>query len=146
MKKQTTFVNSIVILSSLLLFLLLSATTCKRDSLCPDGSHDIIEIKNNSSKTINWRQFISDSIYTINGSTAAADLVINANSSDNYGIRNCWEETFRDGYTPYFLIFDNDTVQAIGWQAISGTDRGLLKRIKVDLNYLNKNNFTISYP
>jgi hypothetical protein len=34
----------------------------------------------------------------------------------------------------------------IGWQAISDTNRGLLKRVKVDLNYLRNNNFTITYP
>jgi len=132
--------------SIIFVFLLCVASTCKKDKHCPEGSHESISILNNSSKTLNWRQFTPDSVYKINGSTPAADLIIQPNSSNEYGTRDCWEETFKDGYSAYFLIFDNDTVQTLGWQAISGTNRGLLKRVKVDLNYLNNNNFTITYP
>jgi hypothetical protein len=131
---------------STLLFLLLCASTCNKNGDCPENSHELIEIRNNSAITISWRQFIPDSIYSINGSTPAGDLIVNANSSDYYGTRDCWDVIFKDDYFLYFLIFNNDTVQTIGWQAISGTNRGLVKRVKVDSAYLYNNDFIITYP
>jgi hypothetical protein len=143
MKKVNTRSGNMIYLA-IFLFLLLSSTTCNNDKGCPEGSHNQIEIKNNSSKTINWQGFDPDSIYRLNGQ--AHDNIILHNSNHSFNIRNCWEETFKDSYSAYFLIFDNDTVQAIGWQAISGTNRGLLKRIKVDLSFLKANSFIITYP
>lgn len=130
-----------------ILIILLGVSKCKENKDCPEGSHKYITIKNNSDKIINWRHFIPDTVYVINGSTPASDLIIQPHSFYNYGTReDCWEKIFKDNNTLYLLIFDNDTVQAIGWQAISGTNRGLLKRVKVDLNFLKNNNFTITYP
>jgi len=146
MKTFNGLISSALILISTLLFLLLGASTCNKNGDCPENSHDLIEIRNNSSITINWRQFIPDSVYSINGSTASPDLIVNPNSSDHYGTRDCWDVIFKDDYFLYFLIFNNDTVQAIGWQAISGTNRGLLKRVKVDSTYLYNNDFIITYP
>jgi hypothetical protein len=146
MVKKITIKKSAMFYASILVFLLCAATTCKKDKDCPIGSHASISLVNNSSRTLNWRHFTPDSIYRINGSTPASDMIIQPNSSDKYGTRDCWEETFKDGYSAYFLIFNNDTVQAIGWQTISGSNRGLLKRVKVDLIYLQNNNFTITYP
>lgn len=120
---------------------------CKKDYCITSDGHYFIEINNNSNKTVNWRHFDNDSIYNINGGGAASDLILLPNSSFMYGSRNdCWESTFQNNFYQYLLIFDNDTVQAIGWQAISGTNRGLLKSVKVDLDYLQANDFKISYP
>lgn len=143
-------INKIKFVNYFLLIICLAVLTisanCRKNKNCPDDSHNNIIIKNNSSKTINWQGFDPDSIYRLNGQPH--DNIISPNSSDQFAIRHetCWEETFIDGYFAYFLIFDNDTVQAISWYAISGTNRGLLKRVKVDLNYLKANNFTITYP
>lgn len=93
---------------------------------------------------MNWQGFSNDSIYHLNGQSN--DNIIAPNSNYTFNVRNCWEETFKDGYSAYFLIFNNDTVKAIGWEKISGTNRGLLKRVKVDIDYLKNNNFTITYP
>ena len=132
--------------AAIFLFLLFTGSTCRKDKDCQEDSHNAIEIENNSSKTINWRHFNLDSVYILNG--APYDEILPSNQSTLYKIRTetCWEIVFRDSALKYFLIFDNDTVQAIGWQRISGTNRGLLKRVKVDLDYLENNNFTIAYP
>jgi len=53
---------------------------------------------------------------------------------------------FRKDALRTIFFFSHDTVKAIGWEQISGTNRGLLKKMKVDLEYLKKNNFTITYP
>ena len=134
--------------ATLLISLLFVITACDKDRYCPSGSHDDIILINNSSKIINWATFRYGPVYKINGSSSGQDLLIQPNSSDIYGSRpgDCWEETFKNGYTAYLLIFDNDTIQAIGWQAIDGTNRGLLKSVEVNIDYLNSNNFTITYP
>lgn len=139
-----------VIRNSIFLFILIfmQGTICKKSENCPPGSHNKILIQNASSYNINWRLFSLDSIYTING--GEYDEILKTGETTPYGIRyeTCWEEEFQtttNGYE-YFLIFHQDSVTALGWKTISGTDRGLLKRIKVDLPYLEKNNFIITYP
>jgi hypothetical protein len=146
LKQQTMFYAFIFI------FLLCAATTCKKNNDCPDGSHKYIEIKNNSSITVNWIKDDNpnDSIWTNNGSTypSSSKGLIYPNSSYQAaaGLAKCWEYFYQGGHSEYYFIFHHDTVQALGWQAISGTNRGLLKRVKVDLNYLKNNDFSITYP
>lgn len=131
--------------AAIFIFLLYSST-CKKNKSCEDG-HKIITIVNNSSLTINWRHFDEDSVYRINGNIPADDLIVLPQKSDIYGTReDCWDKIFTGNYSLYFFIFNNDSVQSIGWQAISGTNRGLLKKVKVDLNYLKNTNYTITYP
>lgn len=127
-------------------FLLFSSSKCRKNENCPEGSHSKIIIKNNSTTFINWQGFFIDSIYRVNGQPR--NNILKPSENDIYSYRTCWEEYFNtiNNEYQYFLIFDNDTIQAIGWQSISGTNRGLLKKIKVDLNYLKANDFTITYP
>lgn len=137
---------------TILAFLLCSASTCKKNEDCPNGSHNKIVINNNSSIAVNWIKDDNpnDSIWTNNGSTypKVSERVISSGSTYQVavGLEKCWEYYYQNGHSEYYFIFNHDTVQAIGWQAISGTNRGLLKKVKVDLNYLNDNNFTITYP
>jgi hypothetical protein len=137
---------------TIFIFFLCSATTCKKNKDCPKESHDTIVITNNSSMNVNWLKDDEpmDSIWTNNGSTYPniSDGLIIPNSSYQVavGLEKCWEYFYQNGHSEYYFIFNHDTVQAIGWQKISGTNRGLLKRVKVDLNYLKNNNFTITYP
>ncbi len=136
-----------LIFRSCLIVLICCSSKCKKDYCEVSNGHYFIEIGNNSNKTINWRSFENDSIYFIDGGSAASDKIILPNSTTQYGTRNdCWESTFQNNFYQYFFIFDNDTVQALGWQAISGTNRGLLKRVKVDLDYLQADDFKITYP
>lgn len=62
------------------------------------------------------------------------------------GDHRCAENIYKKGYTQYAYFFHPDTVAAIGWYAIGGTNRGLLKLVKVDSAYLYNNNFSITYP
>ena len=129
---------------------LLCSSTCRKNKECSNGSHSKIDIKNNSSQLVNWIRddHPNDSIWTVNGDyPGLSDNLISANSiyPVNAGTAQCFEH-FYDGYSQYYFIFNHDTVQTIGWQNINGTNRGLLKRVKVDLDYLQNNNFTITYP
>jgi hypothetical protein len=128
------------------------STTCKKNKNCPKESHSFFVINNNSNISVNWRynDIPNDTVWKNNGSTFPNNLdgLISPNSTYKVavGLEKCWEYYYQGEHSEYYFIFHHDTVQAIGWQAISGTNRGLLKKVKVDLNYLNNNNFTITYP
>jgi phage anti-repressor protein len=103
-------------------------------------------------RTVNWIRDDNpnDSIWTNNGNTFpnGTDGLISTNSTYQVavGLEKCWEYYYQNGYSEYYFIFNHDIVQSIGWQAISGTNRGLLKRVKVNMDYLKNYNFTITYP
>ena len=130
----------------ILIALISMSSSCKKNSECTEGTHETLEIINNSDIIINWRPSNPDSVYHING--APANNILNTNSSYFYGPRqSCWEVLLKKEYPPlYILIFNNDTVQSIGWDVISGTNRGLLKRVKLDIDSLEEHDFKITYP
>ncbi len=148
-KKRTVDIGLYLIL--VFIFFLCKASSCRRNSNCPEGSHEKIIIKNNSAIAINWiAEDSPDTIWTKNGAAYPDEnrglILPGASDFDNPGLSQCWENYFSGGRPDYYFIFSLDTVKAIGWQQISGTNRGLLKKVKVDLEYLKKNNFTITYP
>jgi hypothetical protein len=151
MVKKLNIKQQVMNYAIIFIFLLCAAATCKRNKHCPEGSHDKITINNNSNITVNWisDDNPNDSIWTVNGDYPKIyEGLIAPHSSVQVavGLGKCWEYYYQNGHSEYYFIFHHDTVRAIGWQAISGTNRGLLKRVKVDLNYLRNNNFTITYP
>ena len=147
-KKRTVEFGVYLIL--VFIFFLCKASSCRRDKNCPEGSHDQLIIQNNSAIAVNWRKEDSpDTIWTNNGEWADENMgLILAGTSKFYnpGLYQCWENRFSESRSDYYFIFSHDTVKAIGWKQISGTNRGLLKKVKVDLEYLKKNSFTITYP
>ncbi len=130
---------------------MLCSSTCRKTNGCPENSHPTVEIINNSNIAVNWMRDNnpSDTVWTVNGAfLEVSDRLVlpNSNNRLNAGLDYCWEYSYQNNYSNHFYFFNHDTVQALGWQGISGTNRGQLKRIKVDLNYLQANNFTITYP
>lgn len=126
------------------IFLVLcQSTTCAPKC---DGKHRTFLIQNNSGKVVAYNHFSSDSVYKVNGSPIT--MLLNPNESTELAMAHkCLEDIANDMVAPdYFFFFDYDTVQAIGWYAISGTNRGLLKRITIDSAYIYDSNFTITYP
>lgn len=133
----------------ILIVALFNFSSCDHtDPRCVDG-HYLIQLINNSDKTIYWTRFNNDSVYVING-TPNYDSYIYPKSSLDYGFNegrdDCLEVFFSDDYAQYLLYFDQDSVAAIGLYNISGTDRGLLKRFKVTLDYLEQHDYKLVYP
>jgi hypothetical protein len=126
--------------------------SCCTNRACGPGTHESIAIVNNSNQTINWeREDSPDSVWTLNGSSILGinDRAILAGKTYyvGAGLNGCWEEYYKEvKYPIYYFLFSHDTVEQIGWKKISGTSRGLLKKVKVDNDYLKANNFTIAYP
>ena len=152
MVKNINLKKIVMYYAPLFFLMLFTASTCRKDNDCPNKSHEYIFIKNDSGIIVNWIKDDNpnDSIWINNGSTypKISDRLISSNSTYQVaiGLEKCWEYYYQNSNSEYFFIFNHDTVQALGWQKISGTNRGLLKRVKVDLIYLQNNNFTITYP
>jgi hypothetical protein len=137
-----------------LIFLTLIAcvSSCNSCNEVPDycdrpTSNYILTLENQSNIPVNWNSsFISDSIFVYNGEFGDInDNLILTGHQFKLRSDNCWSE-FTNGYSEWYYFFHHDTITAIGWAGVSGTNRGLLKRVKVDSIYLENNNYTISYP
>lgn len=150
MEVKTSTRNAVVIPALIFIFIFCKANSCERKPRCAEGSHKTIPIVNNSNISINWTEEDSrDSVWTINGQVPPIDDGLLApGETVNIGASRdaCWEESFAPGGYQYYFLFSHDTVVAIGWDKISGTNRGLLKKIKVDLDYLKKNKYSITFP
>lgn len=142
--------KAVVVSFLILTYIFCQASSCHRKLRCAEGSHRTVPLVNNSNISINWiREDSPDSVWTLNGQAPPVDygLLVPGASVDVANARDaCWEESFASGGYRYFFIYNHDTVVILGWNQISGTNRGLLKKIKVDLDYLKKNNFTITFP
>lgn len=152
-KMRSLTILSTFLTVSLLVLLMTNVSGCRPNSKnCPDGSHDVIYIENSSGVAISWRraEYSGDTIWKLNGSTYPDITDRRILAGDTYyhhpGLQKCWEYYFSGEGSQYYFLFSFDTVQAIGWKQIDGTNRGLLKKVKVDLEYLKHNNFTITYP
>lgn len=131
-----------------LVFFGILITSCEKSKYCREiDGHNAISIVNNSARLITYTPLNGDSVYQYNGEFS--NTIIQPYTSDNYTKTKitCWEEVLETNNTQfeYLLIFDQDTVNAIGWQNISGTNRGLLKSFKINSEILKQNNFTLTY-
>ena len=152
MVNKTYLKPSIVYCWIIVVLILCTAATCGKNKDCPPGSHSYFTIKNNSTLQINWTwdDNPNDSVWANNGSTFPSEsegfMSLNSIYQVGSGLEGCLENFYRNGVTQYYFIFNHDTVKAIEWEGIHGTNRGLLKRVKLDLDYLRANDFTIIYP
>lgn len=131
------------------LSILLMASTCrKKEAECFDGSHTGLTVVNASSKRINFEIYWSYPDTTIGEYNPKGSGVINPNASRTRGTgpTSCWEAVLKDNKKEYLFIFDEDSLQAIPWETVRATNRGLLERREISLKYLQDNNFTITYP
>jgi hypothetical protein len=60
----------------------------------------------------------------------------------------CWESilTGLPNHKEWYYIFDVDSLKTIPWETVRKTNRGLIERRLIDIEYLKKNNFIITYP
>ncbi len=119
----------------------------KGDDSCADGGKkEYIKIVNNSDDSVNWQsEDTRDSIWiNRHGYAFSYEKLIPPDST--YRLWGCWDYTYKQIKSRYYFIYSHDTVKAIGWNGINGTYRGLLKKVYVDIDYLKKNNYTITYP
>jgi len=144
--------NSLTILSICLLGLLITNSfTCRKDEYCKSGNHIAIKIINQSARDIRahfYWNYPDTSIGAYNPLGATESGIIKpGNSFDrSVGPTSCWESYLKNGTKEWIYFFDNDSLKVIPWDTIRVTGRGLLERRLISLEYLQENNFIVTYP
>lgn len=131
----------------------LSSNDCvKNDPLCGNDSHDVLTITNNSNRRISYsfNGYYPDT--TIQGdyspSYYSKSFIISAGGSkkDVAGRAGCFESIFSHNTKQWICFFDEDSLEQIPWETVRLTNRGVLEKRQVTLDYLKGHNFKITYP
>lgn len=141
--------NYKVLILAMLMSAISIASTCKKkDSECLSGSHDWFTLTNNSASRINFEIYWNypDTLIGEYNPTGFGVILTGASRTKGAGRYTCWESVLKDGKKEYLYIFNEDSLQTTPWNIIQATNRGLLERREISLNYLQRNNFQITYP
>lgn len=140
------------VLILLLSAVVFSSSDChKRDPLCGSDSHSVLTIKNNYSKRINYAFYGYYPDTTIPEGYSPlyySKLFISPGGSITQaaGWAGCFESIFTHNTKQWICFFDEDSLEQIPWDTIRLTNRGVLAKRQLTLDYLKANNFIISYP
>lgn len=135
-------------LNFILLFFLIAG--CNKDNYCDDiDGHSGLQVLNNSDKTINFDfgNYPDTVVGEYDVTRDGTDGILSGESrTRGAGRESCWEETFEDNKTEWLFIFNEDTIKTLDWSVVRATNRGVLDRRLIDLEYLQSHDFTITYP
>lgn len=126
--------------------------SCDRDTLdkrCGEGYHIAITIKNSSQRHIRYIIYWNYPETAIGEYNPLRDGTNGLKTGDealrSTGRTSCWESYLADRPKEWVYFFDNDSLKNIPWDVVRATERGLLKRQLIDLEYLRTNNFIVTY-
>jgi hypothetical protein len=133
-----------------LLFLLLAACHPQQPVECTKNAHQGLTFFNNAVNRIQpaiyWNY--PDTVIGSYNPTSLRSLKKGDKFVRGAGPNYCWEATMQNlpHQKEWIYIFDQDSLEAIPWDTIRATNRGLLERRLIDLDYLKQHDFIISYP
>lgn len=133
----------------LLIGLVIVASTCKdKQPECSEGSHSGLVVQNNSSGRINFEIYWNypDTIIGDYNPKGLGVIMPGESRTRGAGPYSCWEAILKEGNKEYIYIFNEDSLEAISWETVRATNRGLLERREISLQYLMDNNFVVAYP
>lgn len=120
-----------------------------KDKSCPDSKHNGIEFVNNSSRNISCNIYWNYPDTMIGSYNPLHDGSDGLQPGESFvrgaGRRTCWESVLKGGKREWVYIFDRDSLLTIPWDTVRQTNRGLLERRLIDLDYLSQNNFRIIF-
>ena len=130
-----------------LFFFITCAMTCGKDDFCPDDSHSQFYLRNESDVRIHSKIYWNYPDTTLGEYPVFdGDEGVSPNGSRVYkaDIHNCWENAL-EGRSEWIYIFNADTIETLDWETVQQTNRGLLERIEINLEYLGQNDFIVVY-
>lgn len=133
----------------IVLVFLYSSSCDKRSDECKNGHNSLVH-QNNSDKRIydhyywNFPDTAIGEYNPVNGLTGG--IFPGGTDQRSIGRFSCLEEYFANGKKQWVYFFDADSIEAIPWEVVRSTGRGLLMRKELSLEYLKNNNFIINYP
>lgn len=123
-----------------------------KDPNCNEKSHNSVLIINNSKRNIcfefywNYPDTMIGDYNPLNGGPRSIlfpkdSFILSA------GPRGCccFESNYANGRKEWIYIFDADTINKLDWNTVRQTNRGLLERRLINLDYLESNNYKIIY-
>lgn len=129
-----------------LIFIVCSASHCTKSKLCKKG-HNGLTVINNSTLRISFTFYWNYPDSTIGEINPGPPAILPGDSlTRGAGRTSCWEEVFANEMKEWIYIFDQDTLDKLDWSTVKQTNRGLLERRELDLNYLQLNDFSVPYP
>jgi hypothetical protein len=127
----------------------LTAFRCERDNTCPDNAHNGIEFKNESDQPVYFEVYWNypDTVIGEYNPTNQGNGPLQPSQSTvkGAGRQHCWESYFMRYGREWVYFFNADTIEKLDWGMVRKTQRGLLERRAIDLDYLKANNFKIVY-
>lgn len=135
-----------------LLFSILAITIafkCIKDKNCPKDGHNGMTIKNESNKRIRYMMYWNYPNTEIGEYNPTHDetkgILPNKSHTRGAGLGSCWESIFVNNKKEWIYIFDADTIELLDWSLIRKTERGLLERKEINLEYLKNNDFYVRF-
>jgi hypothetical protein len=127
----------------------LMSVTCRKDEACPDNTHNGLKITNQSNIRIRYNIYWNHPDTVIGEYNPVHDGTDGLSPGESFtrgaGPKSCWESVFQNGRKEWIYFFNADTIEALSWDVVRQTNRGLLERKEIDLNYLQQNNFGVIY-
>lgn len=129
--------------------LILMSNTCrKKEDVCEGNSHNELTVQNNSFRNINFEIYWNypDTFIGEYNPKGFGVITSGSNRGRGAGPGSCWESVLSESRQEFIYIFDEDSLQNIPWDSVRATNRGLLERRTISLQYLIDNNFVVTYP
>ncbi|MFZ6053279.1 hypothetical protein [Halocola ammonii] len=130
-----------------IIFFMTCAMTCGKDDYCPDDAHSRLYLRNESDVRIHSRIYWNYPDTTL-GEYPVYDgdggVLPNDFRAIEADIHSCWENAL-EGRSEWIYIFNADTIETLDWETVQQTNRGLLERIEINLEYLGQNDFNVVY-
>ena len=136
--------NYLVLISVLLIC---SAHQCDKEDICNNGNNGLTFINESDKKLffeIYWNY--PDTVIGEYNPSGNNPVLPNDRFTRGAGRRSCWEVVLEDNKKEWVYIFDHDTIKDLPWEVVRETNRGLLDRRLIDLEYLQSTNFRVVYP
>ncbi|HYV91215.1 MAG TPA: hypothetical protein VE978_05505, partial [Chitinophagales bacterium] len=115
----------------------------------PKNSHANLTITNKSNiriRSIIYWNYPDTLIEKVNPKYDGTEgLLKNKSFTMHAPLLSCWESVFTNGREEWIYFFNADTIETLNWDTVRQTHRGLLERRQIDLDYLQKNDFTIMF-
>jgi hypothetical protein len=132
-----------------ILFLIM-AFQCEKDENCPsDGGHNGLKVENESNIRIRYDIYWNYPDTTIGEYNPVFNGTNGISPGENRvrgaGPGSCWESVFIGKRKEWIYFFDADTIESLDWETVRTTERGLLERREIDLDYLYNTDFTVTY-
>ena len=135
----------------LILFTFIFGASCTQK--CEQkNEHDTYVFKNASDKNIEFKimNYFEDTIIPSKFNPKTDQLVIMppySSHTSKVKLKRgaCIEDSYSNNEIYWLYFFDADTLKVLDWETIRTTNRGILERRMINLEYLQDNRFTLTY-